>query len=81
MDNNISSVTQAQSYASAMSQLNLQSDQQAKMQHELQTVKSKLEQASKKLAQKEQIIGSLELDLEHMIEQLRKIQLTRVHML
>lgn len=50
------------------------SSQQAMMQLELQTVKQQLDQASRTLAQKDQLIGSLELDLEHLIEQLMKIQ-------
>lgn len=60
-----------------MSQLNIQSEQQQIMQRELQNVRHKLDQASKTLAQKDQLIGSLELDLEHMIDQMVKIQHTR----
>lgn len=59
---------------SLMMQLSSQSAQQAMMQLELQSVKQKLDQASRTLAQKDQIIGSLEQDLEHMIDQLMKIQ-------
>lgn len=59
---------------SLMMQLSSQSAQQAMMQLELQTVKQKLDQASRTLAQKDQLIGSLELDLEHLIDQLMKIQ-------
>lgn len=47
------------------------------MQTELNNIKYKLEQASRTLAQKEQLIDSLEVDLEHMIDQLVKIQHTR----
>lgn len=62
---------------SLITQLSSQSAQQAMMQLELQTVKQKLDQASRTLAQKDQLIGSLELDLEHMIDQLMKIQDTK----
>ncbi len=62
---------------SLMTQLNSQSARQDMMQLELQTVKQKLDQASRTLAQKDQLIGSLELDLEHMIDQLMKIQHTK----
>ncbi len=54
-----------------------QDAQQAIMQKELLNIKFKLEQASKTLAQKELIIDSLELDLEHMIDQLVKFQQSR----
>lgn len=64
-----------------MSQLNIQSEQQKIMQRELQTVRNKLEQASKILAQKDQLIGSLEIDLEHMIDQMVKIKHTRSPMI
>lgn len=57
---------------SLMMQLNLQSAQQAMMQLELQIVKQKLDQASRTLAQKDQLIDSLELDLEHMLGILMK---------
>lgn len=59
-------------FASMIFQLNNQFAQQAMMQKELQDIKSQLAQASKTLAQKDQIIGSLEQDLEHMIDQLVK---------
>jgi chromosome segregation ATPase len=59
---------------SLMMQLSSQSAQQAMMQLELKTVKQKLDQVSRTLAQKDQLIGSLELDLEHLIDQLMKIQ-------
>lgn len=61
-------------FAVMMTQLNTQTLQQELMQRELQSVRHKLEQASKTLAQKDQLIGSLELDLEHMIDQMVKIQ-------
>lgn len=61
-------------FSSVLSQLQAQSAQQAAMQQELDMIKHKLELASKTLAQKDQIIGSLELDLEHMIDQLVKIK-------
>jgi hypothetical protein len=57
-----------------MLQLHSQSAQQALMQRELQNMKYKLEQTSKTLAQKDLLIGSLESDLEHMIDQLVKIK-------
>lgn len=66
-------------YASMTLKLPTQSEQQELLQQELDYVKHKLEQASKTLAQKEQIIGSLELDLEHMIDQLVKFQQNRNH--
>lgn len=66
-------------FAAMLLQLNNQNMQQAVMQQELQTIKFKLEQASKTLAQKDQIIGSLEQDLEHMIDQLTKLQHNRAH--
>lgn len=47
------------------------------MQKELQEIKTKLAQASKTLAQKDLLIVSLETDLEHMIDQLMKIQHNR----
>lgn len=59
-------------FASMIFQLNNQFAQTAMMQKELQNIKFQLEQASKTLAQKDQIIGSLEQDLEHMIDQLVK---------
>ena len=59
---------------SLMMQLSSQSAQQAMMQIELQNVKQQLDQASRTLAQKDQLIGSLELDLEHLIDQFTKIQ-------
>ena len=57
-----------------MLQLHSQTAQQALMQRELQNMKYKLEQTSKTLAQKDLLIGSLETDLEHMIDQLVKIK-------
>lgn len=66
--------TQDHNVAAMLMQLNLQSAQQAMLQEELNMIKHQLEQASKILAQKDQIIGSLELDLEHMIDQLVKIK-------
>jgi len=60
--------------SSMISQLNTQSDQQQLMQRELQSMRYQLEQASKTLAQKDQLIDSLEIDLEHMIDQMVKIQ-------
>lgn len=61
-------------FANMILQLNNQSAQQVIMQQELQAIRQKLDQASKTLAQKDQIIGSLEQDLEHMIDQLSKIK-------
>lgn len=66
--------TQDNTVAAMLMQLNLQTAQQAMLQQELEMIKYKLDQASKSLAQKDQIIGSLELDLEHMIDQLVKIK-------
>jgi chromosome segregation ATPase len=60
--------------AAMMLQLHAQTTQQAMMQRELQEIKSKLDRASVTLAQKDQIIDSLEQDLEHMIDQIGKIQ-------
>lgn len=60
-----------------MVQLNTQNAKRAKLEEELQYIRFQLEQASKTLAQKDQIIGSLEQDLEHMIDQLDKIKRTR----
>ncbi len=57
-----------------MAQINSQSEKHSKLEEELQYIKFQLEVASKRLAQKDQIIGSLEQDLEHMIDQLNKIQ-------
>ncbi|HSX19954.1 MAG TPA: hypothetical protein VLG38_02375 [Gammaproteobacteria bacterium] len=71
---NNSSETQDNIFAAILLQLNNQFAQQVIMEKELQSVRSKLDQASLKLAQKEQLIGSLEQDLEHMIDQLTKIQ-------
>ena len=59
-------------FESMILHLNSQFAQQVMMQKELQDMRFQLEQASKTLAQKEQIIGSLEQDLEHMIDQLVK---------
>ncbi len=73
----INKAAQQNNFSSILSQLQAQSAQQAVMQRELDNVKQKLELASKTLAQKDQIIGSLELDLEHMIDQLVKIQHNR----
>ncbi len=61
-------------FAAMMLQLHAQTAQQTMIQRELQEVKSKLERASRTLAQKDQIIDSLEQDLEHMIDQMGKIQ-------
>lgn len=61
-------------FASMLMQLHSQSAQQEQMQRELQDIRTKLAQASKTLAQKDLLIDSLELDLEHMIDQLVKIQ-------
>jgi len=69
---NKSSPDQEHLYASMVLELNNQFAQQALMQKELQNIKYQLEQASITLAQKDQIIGSLEQDLEHMIDQLVK---------
>lgn len=55
-------------------QINTQAAQQEIMRNELQVVKDKLAQADKTLAQKNQIIGSLEQDLEHLLDQLGKMQ-------
>lgn len=74
MANNTSTTSQNSVFASMMLQLHSQSAQQAVMQRELQNIKEKLEQTSKTLAQKDLLIGSLELDLEHMIDQLVNIQ-------
>jgi molecular chaperone GrpE (heat shock protein) len=74
--NKINTVTQNNVFASMMLQLHSQSAQQAQMQKELQNIKYKLEQTSKTLAQKDLLIDSLELDLEHMIDQLVRIQHT-----
>jgi hypothetical protein len=70
-------ISQDSMLATMMSQLNTQTEQQKIMQRELQNVRLKLEQASRTLAQKDQLIGSLELDLEHMIDQMVKIQHNR----
>jgi len=78
MANKTSSNTKNNIFASMMTQLHSQSAQQALMQKELQQVKYKLEQASKTLMQKDQLIGSLELDLEHMIDQLVKFNYQNV---
>lgn len=74
MANNLSTATNTNVFASMMLQLHTQSVQQESMQKELDTIKYKLEQASKTLMQKDLLIGSLEVDLEHMIDQLVKIQ-------
>lgn len=55
--------------ASMMSQLQAQSK-------ELELAKNKLERASRSLEQKNKIIDSLELDLEHMVDQLLKLNAT-----
>lgn len=68
------SVHQEDMLTNMISQLNTQSDQQQLMQRELQNMRYQLEQASKTLAQKDQLIDSLEIDLEHMIDQMVKIQ-------
>lgn len=78
MANKTSASSRSNVFASMVSQLHSQSAQQAQMQKELQTIKHKLEQASKTLMQKDQIIGSLELDLEHMIDQLVKFNYNHV---
>ena len=74
MANKLSSVTQNNVFSSMMLQLHSQSAQQQLMQRELQSMKHKLEQTSKTLAQKDLLIGSLETDLEHMIDQLVKLK-------
>lgn len=68
------SVHQEDMLTNMISQLNTQSDQQQLMQRELQNMRYQLEQASKTLAQKDQLIDSLEVDLEHMIDQMVRIQ-------
>lgn len=74
MANKLSTTTQNNVFASMMLQLHSQTAQQALMQRELQNMKHKLEQTSKTLAQKDLLIGSLETDLEHMIDQLVKLK-------
>lgn len=59
--------------AATIVELNNQNAQHALLQQELDMIKYKLAEASKTLALKDQIIGSLEQDLEHMIDQLTKI--------
>lgn len=71
------STKQHNMFVTMMSQLNSQTQQQEMMRRELQYVRNKLEQASKTLAQKDQLIDSLELDLEHMIDQIGKLQHSR----
>ena len=71
---NISTFSPDKMFESMMLQLHAQSAQQERIQHELQQVKQKLEQASLTLAKKDQLIDMLELDLEHMVDQLSKIQ-------
>lgn len=78
MANKSSSSIKNNVFTSMMLQLHSQSAQQAQMQKELQTVKSKLEQASRTLMQKDLLIGSLEQDLEHMIDQLVKINCNKM---
>lgn len=59
--------------AAIIVEANNQNTERALLQQELDMIKYKLAEASKTLALKDQIIGSLEQDLEHMIDQLTKI--------
>lgn len=61
-------------FAAMLLELNTQTAQQARLQQELQSIKFELEQAAKTLAQKDQLIGGLQQDLEHAIDQLSKIK-------
>jgi chromosome segregation ATPase len=72
--NKFNIATQKSSFATVLAQLHTQTAQQEKMQIEMNNIKYKLEQASKTLAQKDLLIDSLEMDLEHMIDQLVKMQ-------
>lgn len=74
MANNIDTTAKHTVFASMLMQLHSQSAQQELMQKELQEIRTKLAQASRTLAQKDLLIDSLEIDLEHMIDQLVKIQ-------
>lgn len=74
MANKIDKAVKNTFFATMLMQLHSQSAQQEQMQKELQDIRTKLAQASKTLAQKDLLIDSLELDLEHMIDQLVKIQ-------
>jgi SMC interacting uncharacterized protein involved in chromosome segregation len=77
MANQLNKALRNTSFATVVSQLHNQNADQEKMQNEINNIKYKLEQASKVLAQKDLLIDSLEMDLEHMIDQLVKMQHTR----
>lgn len=53
-------------FADMLVRLNVQTTEQAKLQRELETTKLQL-------LQKDQLIGKLEMDLEHMVDQFSKI--------
>lgn len=77
MTNKLKNDMKLNSFAAALCQLDIQATQQEMMQREINNIKCKLEQASKTLAQKDLLIDSLELDLEHMIDQMVRLQHTR----
>lgn len=66
-------VTQSTLLASMAAQLSLQAKQRVQLQEQLQTVNQQLAKVHKTLQQKEHIIDSLELDLEHMVDQLTRL--------
>lgn len=76
MANKLNKVANAHSFSVVRSQMHNPIDHE-KMQSEINNIKYKLEQASKDLAQKDLLIDSLEMDLEHMIDQLVKMQHSR----
>jgi len=55
-------------------QLNVQAKQQAALQKRLRDATKQLIKTKKALAQKERLIDSLEVDLEHVISQFSKMQ-------
>lgn len=70
----LAATTQVQLLASMVLQLNSQSRERAELQKQLVTVNQQLAKVHKVLAQKDHIIDSLEIDLEHVVTQLTRLQ-------
>lgn len=70
----LAATSQEQLLASMAVKLNSQTRERAELQRQLVAVNQQLANVHKTLAQKDHIIGSLEVDLEHMLEQLTRLQ-------
>lgn len=68
--------TQKHLFSSMMLQLNSQAKHQEQLKQQLNHTAKQLENAQKILAQKNRLIDSLEIDLEHVVDQLTKLKTT-----